>query len=97
VDINASVVGWDDHEVFTQRIRNYTAKEIEVEVRRSYSGHIEFKADLGEQKLFDYQTVQYTVKVGANKKADLYHEVVTHQGRNRKQGNVTLLKVDAKP
>jgi hypothetical protein len=97
VDINASVVGWDDHEVFTQRIRNYTAKEIEVEVRRSYSGHIEFKADLAEQKLFDYQTVQYTAKVAANKKADFYHEVVTHQGRNAKQNNVTIKKEAVEP
>jgi hypothetical protein len=97
VDINASVVGWDDHEVFTQRIRNYTSSQIEVEVRRSYSGHIEFKADLAEQKLFDYQTVQYTVKVGANKKADLYHEVTTHQGRNAKQNSVTIKKEAVAP
>src|SRR5687767_11739022 len=40
---NASLVGWDDHEVYTQRIRNYTGKEIDVEIRRPFPGHVVFK------------------------------------------------------
>ncbi len=90
IDINATIVGWDEHSLYTQRIRNYTAKAIEVEVRRSYAGHIEFKADLPNLKLFDYQTPEYTVSVDAGKKADFLHEVTLHQGRNAKQNNVTL-------
>ena len=43
---NAAIVGWDDHEVYSQRIRNYTGKEIEVEVRRSFPGHVVFKSQL---------------------------------------------------
>ena len=30
--------------------------------------------------------------VNAGQKADFLHEVVTHQGRNSKQNNVTLVK-----
>jgi hypothetical protein len=30
---NASLVGWDDHEIYSQRIRNYAGKEIEVPPR----------------------------------------------------------------
>ena len=38
IEVNSSVAGWDDHSVYTQRVRNYTAKPIEVEVRRDLSG-----------------------------------------------------------
>ena len=36
IELNSSVAGWDDHEVYTQRIRNYTDKPIEVEIRRAF-------------------------------------------------------------
>ena len=37
---NLSVVGWDDHEIYRQRIRNYTPKPIELEIRRPFDGHV---------------------------------------------------------
>ena len=39
-----------------QRIRNYTAKPIDVEIRRSFPGHVIFRSQL-EPMLHDYQTV----------------------------------------
>ncbi|HET6252195.1 MAG TPA: hypothetical protein VFE47_31200 [Tepidisphaeraceae bacterium] len=89
IDVNSVVAGWDDHETFTQRIRNYTANPIEVEVRRSFAGHVIFRSSL-KPTLFDFQTVQFTAPVAAGKKADLLFEIVQHQGRNAKQNNVTL-------
>jgi len=35
-EVNSSVVGWDDHGIYSQRIRNYTDKPIDVEIRRWY-------------------------------------------------------------
>ena len=35
---NMTVVGWDDHETYSQRVRNYTAKPIELEIRRPLAG-----------------------------------------------------------
>ena len=84
-----AVAGWDDHEIYTQRVRNYTAKAIEVEVRRSFSGHVVFRSEL-KPKLFDFQTPEFTATVGAGKKADLLFEIVRHQGRNAKQNNVVM-------
>ena len=89
IEVNSSVVGWDDHETFTQRVRNYTSKPIEVEVRRPFPGHVLFRSQLNPT-LHDYQTVQFTAPVLAGKKADLLFEIVRHQGRNAKQNNVTL-------
>jgi hypothetical protein len=43
---NASLVGWYDHELFVQRIRNYTAKPIDLEIRRSFPGHVAFRGNL---------------------------------------------------
>ena len=58
IEQNSSVAGWDDHEVYTQRVRNYTAKPIDLEIRRSFDGHVTFRSQL-EPKLHDYQTVEF--------------------------------------
>jgi hypothetical protein len=93
---NLSVVGWDDHEIYTQRIRNYTAKPIELEIRRPFDGHVTFRSLL-EPKLHDYRTVQFATTVAAGKKADLKFEIIRHQGHNAKQNNVTLEQGEVKP
>ncbi len=86
---NATLVGWTDHEIFSQRIRNYTSKEISIEVRRTLPGHILVRSQLAP-KLHDFQTVEFTAKVASGKKADLLFEVVRLQGTSVKQNNVTL-------
>lgn len=89
----ASVAGWDDHSIFNQRIRNYTGKPINVEMRRTYGGHVEFVSEL-EPKLHDYQTVEFRTEVPAGDKKELLFEVVQHQGYNAKQNNVTLTEAE---
>ena len=86
---NTSVAGWDEHTVFDQRIRNYTNKPIDVEVRRMYPGHVVFRSVL-EPTLHDFQTVQFQKRVPAGEKADLMYELVERKGYNQKQHNVTL-------
>ena len=92
---NMAVVGWDDHEVYSQRVRNYTAKPIELEIRRTLPGHVVFRSQL-DPKLHDYQTVEYKTTVPAGKRVDLLQEIVRHQGRNAKQNNVTLEAADVR-
>ncbi len=91
IDVDSSVSGWDDHTLFTQRIRNYSKKPIEVEVRRTFPGHVVFRSALAA-KNHDYRTVQYTANVKAAEKTDLEYEILEHQGRNKKQDNVTIEK-----
>jgi hypothetical protein len=93
---NASLTGWDEHEIFTQRVRNYTSKPIEIEVRRTFPGHILFKSLL-ELKLHDYQTVEFLARVAPAKRADLLYEVIRKQGTSTKQNNVTLQTAEVKP
>ena len=93
---NATLVGWADHEIYTQRIRNYTSKQIDLEIRRAFPGHGIFKSQL-EPTLHDYQTVQIVTKVAAGKRADLLFEVVRLQGASIKQNNVTLMAAEVKP
>lgn len=88
-DVNSTVVGWNDRSTFTQRIRNYTARPIDVEVRRSFDGHVAFRSPL-EPKLHDFQTVEFAARVPPGEKRDLLFEIVQRQGRNAKQNNVTL-------
>ncbi|MCX7424057.1 MAG: hypothetical protein NTW96_00215 [Planctomycetia bacterium] len=95
IEVNSSVVGWDDHTLYDQRIRNYTKKPIEVEVRRAFPGHVVFRGSLGA-KSHDFQTVQYTASVKPAQRADLLYEVLQHQGRNAKQNNVTVEEAPAR-
>jgi len=96
IQVNSSVAGWDDHTVYAQRVRNYSPKPVQLEVRRSFDGHVVFRSSL-EAKNHDYRTVEYTASVKAGQKADLVYEVVQHQGRNKKQDNVTLQKAEVNP
>ena len=56
--MNSSVVGWDDHALYSQRVRNYTRKPIDLEVRRAFPGDVVFRSEL-PAKNHDYQTVEY--------------------------------------
>ena len=96
IKVNSSVVGWDEHGVYTQRIRNYTAKAIDLEIRRTFPGHNVFRSQL-KPALHDFQTVQFTATVEPAKKAELLFEIVRKQGRNSKQNNVTLEDAVIKP
>jgi hypothetical protein len=89
IEVNSSVAGWDDRMLMAQRVRNYTKKPIDMEVRRVYGGHTIFRSEL-EAKNHDFQTVQYTATVPAGAKADLLYEIVQRQGHNAKQNNVTI-------
>lgn len=86
---NAAVVGWSDHSVFEQRIRNYSAKPIEVEVRRSFPGDVVFRSQL-KANLHDFQTVELKATVAPSAKESLAFEVLQRQGTSAKQDNVTL-------
>jgi hypothetical protein len=95
IEINSAVAGWDAHELYAQRIRNYTAKPIDVEIRRGFPGHILFRSAL-DPILHDYQTVQLQTTVQPAAKADLLFEILKHEGYNAKQNNVTLERADVK-
>ena len=90
------MVGWDDHALYAQRVRNYTKKPIHLEVRRTFPGHINFRSEL-TAKNHDFQTVEYSADVKPAEKADLSYEIVQHQGHNAKQGNVTIERASVKP
>ena len=92
---NMNVVGWDDHTIYREQIRNYTAKPIDVEIRRSFDGHTIFRSQL-EPTQFDFQTAQFAAHVEPGAKKDLLYEVVQHQGRNAKQNNLTLETAEMK-
>jgi hypothetical protein len=96
IEVNSSVAGWDEHALFGQRVRNYTARPIELEIRRSFPGDVLFRSPLTARN-HDYQTVEYTAAVQPGEKVDLPYEVVQRQGHNAKQNNVTIERAPLKP
>ena len=89
VRVNSTVAGWDDHTLFSQRVRNYTKKPIELEIRRMLPGDVVFRSSLAA-KNHDFRTVQYTATVKPGEKTDFVYEVVQRDGRNAKQNRVTI-------
>jgi hypothetical protein len=89
VQVNSTVAGWDEHALFAQRVRNYTKRPIDLEIRRALPGDAVFRSSL-PAKNHDFQTVRYTATVPAGDKADLQYEVIRHQGRNAKQNHVMV-------
>jgi hypothetical protein len=96
IQVNSSVVGWHDHTIYTQRVRNFSGKPVDLEVRRTLVGHVNFRSQLNVTN-HDFRTVQYTATVPAGEQADLLYEVVVRQGRNAKQSNVTLEAAEVTP
>ena len=74
---------------FAQRVRNYTKKPIDLEIRRAFGGHVVFRSELAA-KTHDFQTVEYTAAVKPGEKAELLYEIVQKQGHNARQNNVTI-------
>ncbi len=95
-EVASSVVGWNEHTIYAQRLRNFSGKPIEIEVRRTLGGHVTFRSQL-EVTNHDFRTVQYTATVPAGEQADLLYEVLVNQGRNAKQNNVTLEAAEVTP
>jgi hypothetical protein len=93
IDVDSRVAGWDDHNVFTQHIRNYSGRPIDVAMRREYQGDVLFRSRLNA-KLHDFRTVELTTRVAPGEKKDLYHEVVYRQGYNTKQNRVHIESAD---
>jgi len=89
IQLDDTVVGWDDHQQWVDRIRNYRDEPIDVEIRRSFHGHVLFNSDL-DPKLHDYRTPQFGATVAPAERRDLRYELTFKQGHNKKQDNVTL-------
>ncbi|MDS4028357.1 MAG: hypothetical protein RKO25_15440 [Candidatus Contendobacter sp.] len=89
LELDSQVAGWDEHTVYRQKIRNYTRKPINVQIRREYAGDIVFRSRLNPA-LHDFQTVQFETGIPAGGKAELDYEVVARMGYNQKQNRVEL-------
>ncbi len=92
IEPRSSVAGWDEHSYFIQRIRNYTGRAIEVEVRRTFPGDVVLRNGLGAT-LYDYQTAQFTAICPEGGTRSLRYELVEHQGRNKKQDRLLIVDV----
>ncbi|MDH3627905.1 MAG: DUF4139 domain-containing protein [Acidobacteriota bacterium] len=89
IQMRDTIAGWDDHQRWIDRIRNYRDKPIDVEIRRSFDGHVIFESSLSPV-LHDYRTPRFSASVPAGEHSDLSYELTFRQGYNKKQDNVTL-------
>jgi hypothetical protein len=85
-----SVVGWDETRKWQEEIRNYRSKPIKLEIRHELPGDIDFSMEPVKAKLYDFQTVEYTVVVEPGKTPKYASQGMFHMGRNQKQQQVRL-------
>jgi len=91
IDFGGEVAGWDEHIIYSQRIRNFHDRAIEVEIRRSYNGDVVFRSELDAIR-HDFNTVQFSADIPARSQRDLQHEVITRHGYNSKQNEVEIVQ-----
>jgi len=86
---NDKVDGWDEEQIWNEIIRNYRHKPITFELRRVWSGDIEYKSKM-ETTLFDYQTTESTLTVDSLNKKEYEESTTLHMGSNQKQSRVLI-------
>lgn len=89
LELNSAVAGWDEHTLYREKIRNYSAKSIHVQIRREFAGDTVFLSALNPI-LHDFQTVQFETDLVPAGKTELDYEVITREGYNQKQNRVEL-------
>jgi hypothetical protein len=83
-----TVVGWDETYSYREEVRNYKAKPVRMEVRHVIPGDVDLKAE--GAKLYDFQTVEFTVEAKAATTFAWEYTYTQHQGTNAKQDRITL-------
>lgn len=83
------VNGWDEKTRWVDRIRNYRGKPIKFELRRQWSGHVDYESEVST-KQFDYCTVEASFPVPARGQMLYPCMVVTHFGANGSQNRIEL-------
>jgi len=89
----ARVVGWEETRKWQEEIRNYRAKPINIEIRHVLPGDVEFSMEAGQAqglKLFDFQTVEYTLDLPAATKRKYLSAGLFRLGTAQKQNQVRL-------
>jgi hypothetical protein len=87
---NPRVIGWDEARKWQEEIRNYRTKGIRLEIRHVLPGDVEFTMEVPGLKLYDFQTVEYTVELPAGTTRKYGSDGTFHLGRAQKQGRVKL-------
>jgi hypothetical protein len=83
-----TVVGWDETYSYREEVRNYKAKPVRMEVRHVIAGDVDLKAE--GAKLYDFQTVEFTVEAKPATTFAWEYTYTQHQGTNAKQDRITL-------
>jgi len=83
------VDGWDEKSKWVDTARNYRTKPIKFELRRRWSGHVDYQSEV-KTALFDYRTAQATFDVAARAKKQYPCTVILRMGTNSKQSRIHL-------
>jgi hypothetical protein len=87
---NPVVIGWDEKRAWQEEVRNYRKKGIKLEIRHVLGGDVEFGMEVAGLKLYDFQTVEYTLDLAGGTTKKYGSDGTFHLGRAQKQARVKL-------
>ncbi len=83
------VHGYDEKQMWRDKVRNYRAKPIKFELRRIYDGDVEYSADR-QGTNFDFRTVETVFTVEPRSSVTLSSVLYYRLGANTKQSRVLI-------
>ena len=84
------VDGWDEEQGWNDEVRNYTGKNMVLELRLQYAGDADFQSE-AKTTIFDIKTVETTLTVKAGEPRTYPGSVKYHNGVNATQSRVKLI------
>ncbi len=84
------VEGWDEAQTWQEEIRNYRQKAVQLEIRHVIEGDVEFGMEVPGLKLYDFQTVEYTLEIPAGATRKVVSKGTFHAGTAQNQERVKL-------
>ncbi len=89
IDDRSTVIGWQSNVTYLQHIRNYTGREIQVEVRRNVPGDSTWTSATPTTN-HNAQTAEYTVTVAPGEDAAVRYLIATRVGHNAEQNRLLV-------
>jgi len=83
------VTGWSEKTTWVDTIRNYRIKPIRFELRRVWTGDVEYNSEI-TTSTFDFRTTEVTFDVENRASFRYPATVLTHHGRNSRENRVRI-------
>jgi len=88
---NSSVVGWDEHTVYERRIRNFSERQLRLELRERFGGDATFSSALDVRR-HDAQAVVHRARAGSGETLTLRFMISERLGQRARHQQLDIAR-----